>query len=51
MIGNELANHVRDVSIALYKRAAAFALTKGIIIADTKFEFGLDEDGTLTLMD
>ena len=51
MIGNELANHVRDVSIALYKRAAEYALTKGIIIADTKFEFGLDADGTLTLMD
>ena len=51
MIGNELANHVRDVSIALYERAAEYALTKGIIIADTKFEFGLDADGTLTLMD
>src|SRR3984885_8760190 len=51
MIGDELANHVRDVSIALYKRAAEYALTKGIIIADTKFEFGLDADGTLTLMD
>ena len=51
MIGNELANHVRDASIALYKRAAEYALTKGIIIADTKFEFGLDENGTLTLMD
>ena len=35
----------------IYKAAAAFALTKGIIIADTKFEFGLDENGTLTLMD
>ena len=51
MIGNELANHVRDVSIALYTRAAEYALTKGIIIADTKFEFGLDDQGTLTLMD
>ena len=51
LIGNELANHVRDVSIALYERAAEYALTKGIIIADTKFEFGLDADGTLTLMD
>ena len=51
MIGNELANQVRDASIALYERAAAYALTKGIIIADTKFEFGLDEHGTLTLMD
>jgi phosphoribosylaminoimidazole-succinocarboxamide synthase len=51
MIGNELANQVRDASIALYERAAAYALTKGIIIADTKFEFGLDDQGTLTLMD
>ena len=51
MIGNELANKVRDASIALYKRAAEYALAKGIIIADTKFEFGLDAQGTLTLMD
>ena len=51
MIGNELANKVRDASIALYERAAAYALTKGIIIADTKFEFGLDDQGTLTMMD
>jgi phosphoribosylaminoimidazole-succinocarboxamide synthase len=51
IIGADLATRVRDVSIALYRRAADFALTKGIIIADTKFEFGLDTDGTLTLMD
>jgi phosphoribosylaminoimidazole-succinocarboxamide synthase len=51
MIGPELAAQIRDVSIALYQAAAAFALSKGIIIADTKFEFGLDEQGTLTLMD
>lgn len=51
IIGREMAERVRDISIALYKRAADFALTKGIIIADTKFEFGLDADGTLTLMD
>ena len=50
-IGPALAAQVRDISIAIYKEAAAFALTKGIIIADTKFEFGLDEQGTLTLMD
>ena len=50
-IGRPLAEQVRDVAIRLYKEAAAFALTKGIIIADTKFEFGLDADGTLTLMD
>ncbi len=46
-----LRAQVREVSIRLYDEAAAFALTKGIIIADTKFEFGLDADGTLTLMD
>jgi phosphoribosylaminoimidazole-succinocarboxamide synthase len=51
IIGREMAERVRDISIALYKRAADFALSKGIIIADTKFEFGLDADGTLTLMD
>ena len=50
-IGPELAAQMRDVSIALYKAAADYALTKGIIIADTKFEFGLDSDGKLTLMD
>jgi phosphoribosylaminoimidazole-succinocarboxamide synthase len=50
-IGPELADQVRCVAIRLYTEAAAFALTKGIIIADTKFEFGLDADGTLTLMD
>src|SRR5690606_30672967 len=51
IIGAELAAKVRDTSIALYKAAAEYAATRGIIIADTKFEFGLDEDGTLTLMD
>jgi phosphoribosylaminoimidazole-succinocarboxamide synthase len=51
IIGAELAERVRSVSIELYQRAAAYALTRGIIIADTKFEFGLDEQGTLTLMD
>jgi phosphoribosylaminoimidazole-succinocarboxamide synthase len=51
MIGPALAAQIRDVSIRLYRAAAAFALTKGIIIADTKFEFGLDRDGTLVLMD
>lgn len=50
-IGKELAAKVRYAAIALYKEAAAYALTKGIIICDTKFEFGLDENGTLTLMD
>jgi phosphoribosylaminoimidazole-succinocarboxamide synthase len=51
MIGLDLATRIRDISIQIYKTAAEFALTKGIIIADTKFEFGLDKDGTLTLMD
>lgn len=51
IIGAELAAQVRDTSIALYKAAVEYAATRGIIIADTKFEFGLDEDGTLTLMD
>ena len=51
IIGEPLAVQVRDVAIELYRTAAEFALTKGIIIADTKFEFGLDEHGTLTLMD
>ena len=51
MIGPELATRIRDVSLTLYRRASEFAATRGIIIADTKFEFGLDADGTLTLMD
>ena len=51
IVGPELAAQVRDVSIRLYTAAAEFALTKGIIIADTKFEFGLDDDGQLVLMD
>ena len=51
MIGPELASKIRDVSIQLYERAAAIALKKGIIIADTKFEFGLDDAGELVLMD
>jgi phosphoribosylaminoimidazole-succinocarboxamide synthase len=51
LVGAELANKVRDVSLRLYKEAADFAATKGIIIADTKFEFGLDEKNTLVLID
>ncbi|CAG9164918.1 Phosphoribosylaminoimidazole-succinocarboxamide synthase [Cupriavidus laharis] len=50
-IGVALARQMRDISIRLYKEAAEYAATRGIIIADTKFEFGLDENGTLTLMD
>ena len=51
VVGADLAEKIKRISIQIYQEAAAFALTKGIIIADTKFEFGLDEDGTLTLMD
>ncbi len=51
IVGAELATRIREISIRLYKAAAGFASTKGLIIADTKFEFGLDADGTLTLMD
>lgn len=51
MIGPQLAAKIRDTSIAIYKAAADFALTKGLIIADTKFEFGLDAQGELVLMD
>ena len=51
IIGKELAAEVRAKAIQLYSEAAAYAATRGIIICDTKFEFGLDENGTLTLMD
>jgi phosphoribosylaminoimidazole-succinocarboxamide synthase len=51
IVGFDLAVKVRDIAIRLYREAAAFALTRGIVIADTKFEFGLDGAGTLTLMD
>ena len=51
LIGANLAKQVRDVSLALYKSAAEYALTRGIIIADTKFEFGLDEAGGLVWID
>ncbi len=51
VIGLDLATRMRDISLALYKAASDIAARKGIIIADTKFEFGLDAEGTLTLMD
>ena len=51
MIGEPLATRVRDVSIQIYERAAVYALERGIIIADTKFEFGLDEAGKLYIID
>jgi len=50
-IGKDLAAKIRDVSIRLYQEASNYAATKGIIIADTKFEFGLNEAGDLVLMD
>ncbi len=49
--GLEYATRIRDYTIALYKKCADYALTKGIIIADTKFEFGLDENGEVVLGD
>ena len=51
LVGSELAARVRDVSIRLYREAADYAATRGIIIADTKFEFGLDEKNALVLID
>jgi phosphoribosylaminoimidazole-succinocarboxamide synthase len=51
IIGSARANEVRDVAIRLYKEAADYALSKGIIIADTKFEFGVDANGTLHVID
>jgi phosphoribosylaminoimidazole-succinocarboxamide synthase len=51
LIGAELAAQVREVSLRLYTEAADFALSRGIIIADTKFEFGLDDNGVLHLID
>jgi phosphoribosylaminoimidazole-succinocarboxamide synthase len=50
-VGAELANKVREATLAIYGFAAAYAAEHGIIIADTKFEFGTDEDGTLYVMD
>ena len=51
LLGDDIAEQVRNVSLQLYKEAADYALQRGIIIADTKFEFGLDGDGKLTLID
>jgi len=51
IVGEKLAAQIRDLSIRLYERARDIALTKGIIIADTKFEFGLDDNNQLVLMD
>ena len=51
LVGGDIASRMRDISIALYQAGAAIAAAKGIIIADTKFEFGLDASGELLLMD
>jgi len=51
LLGKDMAEKVKNASLTIYKECAAYALTRGIIIADTKFEFGLDEKGTLTLID
>ena len=51
LLGEDLATQVRDTSLALYKEASAYALERGIIIADTKFEFGVDENNRLVLID
>ena len=50
-VGGDIAEQIREISIKLYSEAAAFAATRGIIIADTKFEFGLDDAGRIVLMD
>ncbi len=51
LVGSEIAETLRDLSLEIYARAAATAEAKGLILADTKFEFGLDEDGVMTLAD
>jgi len=51
LMGEEVASKVRDYSLRIYNQAAAYALERGIIIADTKFEFGLDDEGKLYLID
>ena len=51
LMGEEIASKVRDYSLQIYNEAAAYALERGIIIADTKFEFGLDDEGRLYLID
>ena len=51
LLGNPVANRVRELSLALYQRGAQLAAERGILLADTKFEFGLDADGELLLID
>lgn len=50
-VGKDVTSRIKEISIKLYQEASAFALTKGIIIADTKFEFGLDDENHLVLID
>lgn len=50
-VGQDMAERIREITLRLYSEAASFAATKGIMIADTKFEFGLDANGSLHLMD
>ena len=50
-LGSELANKLRDATLSIYKQAADMAEERGLILADTKFEFGLDADGNLVLAD
>ena len=51
LIGSDLANQIRDISLKIYSEAAEYAIERGIIIADTKFEFGVDEENKLVLID
>jgi phosphoribosylaminoimidazole-succinocarboxamide synthase len=51
LVGEDLAQQIKDISLKLYTQAASYALPRGIIIADTKFEFGVDSDNRLTLID
>ena len=51
LVGKDIAEHVKDISIQIYKRAAEYASQRGIIVADTKFEFGLDNQENIVLMD
>jgi phosphoribosylaminoimidazole-succinocarboxamide synthase len=51
LLGEDIAAQVRDLSLEIYKQSADYALERGIIIADTKFEFGLDDQGTIHLID
>jgi len=51
LVGEDLAQQIKDISLQLYNQAASYALPRGIIIADTKFEFGVDSDNRLTLID